>query len=94
MSLEPVSLRTMEAQTEDVYEAVMVMSKRARMILNNRIVQRDLEIQQSAEMGVYDTALDLNPEEFVEQDKPTTIAVREFMEGKVRWTRTTGKQED
>ncbi len=94
MSLEPVSLRQLESQTQDIYEAVVVMSKRARMILNNRIVQRDLEVQQSAEMGVYDPVLEANPEEFVEQEKTTSIAVKEFLEGKVHWTRTTGNEEE
>ncbi|NOZ75174.1 MAG: DNA-directed RNA polymerase subunit omega [FCB group bacterium] len=94
MSLEPVSLRQLEAQTEDVYESVVVMSKRARMILNNRIAQRDLEVQQSAEMGVYDPVLEMDPAEFVEQEKATSIAVREFLEGKIHWTRSSGNDEE
>lgn len=93
MSLEPLSLRQLEAQTKDIYEAVVVMSKRARQILNNRIAQRDLEVQQQAEMGVYDPVQETTPEEFVEEVKPTTLAVKEFLEGKITWKKT-GEDEE
>ena len=39
MALEPLSIRNMEEKTSDIFEAVVVMSKRAKQILNNRIVE-------------------------------------------------------
>ena len=40
MALEPLSIRQMEELTDDQYEAVVVMSKRAKQVLNNRIVEQ------------------------------------------------------
>ena len=40
MGLKPLSIRKMEDRTKDVYEAVVVMSKRAKQVLNNRIMEK------------------------------------------------------
>jgi len=40
MALESISIRKMENQTQDFYEAVVVMSKRAKQVLNNRIAEK------------------------------------------------------
>jgi len=36
-------------------------------------------------MGVYDQVVDENPEDYVESEKATTVAVNEFMDGKLKW---------
>ena len=43
MSLEPVSIRDMENQSGDIYESVVVMSKRAKQVLSDRIVEEIIE---------------------------------------------------
>ena len=86
MALEPLSIRKMEELTGDQYEAVVVMSKRAKQVLNNRIVEDLMSASvEEVEMGVYDEVIERNPEDYEEQEKPTTIAVNEFIDGDLKW---------
>tara|TARA_B110000196_G_scaffold313299_1_gene319807 strand:- start:1544 stop:1819 length:276 start_codon:yes stop_codon:yes gene_type:complete len=86
MALEPLSIKKMEELTGDQYEAVVVMSKRAKQVLNNRIVEDLMSASvDEVEMGVYDEVIERNPEDYEEQEKPTTIAVNEFIDGDLKW---------
>ena len=91
MSLEPLSIKEMESQSQDIYETVVVMSKRAKQVLSDRIVEEVIESNDEAEMGVYDELVEVNPEEYDELEKPTTISVNEFIEGDLEWK---NEQED
>ena len=84
MALEPLSIRNMEEKTSDIFEAVVVMSKRAKQILNNRIVEEIITSadEEEVEMGVYDQIEEKNPEDYEELEKVTTTAVNEFVEDK------------
>ena len=88
MALEPVSIRKLEEQTPDVYEAVVVMSKRAKQVLNNRIMDDMMITTEDVEMGVYDQIDEKNPEDYEEVDKATTVAVNEFINGELVWKNT------
>ena len=89
MGLKPLSIQKMEDRTDDVYEAVVVMSKRAKQVLNNRIMEKMMDAAiEDVEKGVYDKVEDENPEDYVESEKATTIAVNEFMDGKLEWGQT------
>ncbi len=86
MGLKPLSIQKMEDRTEDIYEAVVVMSKRAKQVLNNRIMEKMIDAAiEDVEMGVYDQVVYENPEDYVESEKATTVAVNEFMDGKLKW---------
>ena len=86
MGLEPLSIRQMESRTSDVYEAVVVMSKRAKQVLSNRIMaEMMVSTTEEVEMGVYDQVIEINPEDYEEQDKVTTVAVNEFIDGDLKW---------
>ena len=86
MALEPLSIRKMEEQTNDIYEAVVVMSKRAKQILSNRIMeQMMMQSAEEVEMGVYDQVVEKNPEDYEESEKATTVAVNEFIDGALEW---------
>lgn len=91
MSLEPLSIKEMESQSQDIYETVVVMSKRAKQVLSDRIVEEVIESNDEAEMGVYDELIEVNPEEYDELEKPTTVSVNEFIEGDLEWK---NEQED
>lgn len=91
MSLEPLSIKEMESQSQDIYETVVVMSKRAKQVLSDRIVEDVVESNDEAEMGVYDELVEVNPEEYDELEKPTTVSVNEFIEGDLEWK---NEQED
>ncbi|MEE3135251.1 MAG: hypothetical protein VX261_00715, partial [Candidatus Neomarinimicrobiota bacterium] len=73
MGLKSLSIQIMEDRTNDVYEAVVVMSKRAKQVLNNRIMEKMMDAAiEDVEMGVYDQVVDENPEDYVESEKATT----------------------
>ena len=91
MSLEPLSIKEMESQSQDIYETVVVMSKRAKQVLSDRIIEEVIESNDEAEMGVYDELVEVNPEEYDELEKPTTVSVNEFIEGDLEWK---NEQED
>ena len=57
MSLKPISIRDMEDQSGDIYESVVVMSKRAKQVLSDRIVEEIIESNDEEELGVYDDCL-------------------------------------
>ena len=87
MALEPLSIKNMEEKTSDIFEAVIVMSKRAKQILGNRIVEEMIESteEEELEMGVYDQIEEKNPEDYEELDKVTTVAGNEFISGDLKW---------
>ena len=94
MALEPLSIKNMEEKTSDIFEAVIVMSKRAKQILGNRIVEEMIESteEEGLEMGVYDQIEEKNPEDYEELEKVTTEAVNEFFDGDIKWANI--KEED
>jgi len=87
MGLEPLSIKNMEEKTSDIFEAVIVMSKRAKQILSNRIVEEIIESneEEELEMGVYDQIEEKNPDDYEELEKVTTEAVNEFFDGDIKW---------
>lgn len=85
MALKTLSIRKMEEQTSDQYEAVVVMSKRATQVIQDRIVNEMMETADDSELGVFDEIPEVKPEDYVEKEKATTVAVNEFMEGKLTW---------
>ena len=85
MSLKPISIRDMEDQSGDIYESVVVMSKRAKQVLSDRIVEEIIESNDDEEMGVYDELIEANPDDYEELVKPTTVAVNEFLDGDIDW---------
>ena len=85
MSLEPLSIREIENQSKDIYESVVVMSKRAKQVLGDRIVEEILESTDEDEMGVYDEVIENNPDDYEELEKPTTVSVNEFLDGTLDW---------
>jgi len=85
MSLEPLSIREIENQSKDIYESVVVMSKRAKQVLGDRIVEEIIESTDEDEMGVYDEVIENNPDDYEELEKPTTVSVNEFLNGTLDW---------
>ena len=95
MGLEPLSIKNMEEKTSDIFEAVIVMSKRAKQILSNRIVEEIIESneEEELEMGVYDQIEEKNPDDYEELEKVTTEAVNEFFYGDIKWDKIEGDDE-
>ena len=95
MALEPLSIKNMEEKTSDIFEAVIVMSKRAKQILSNRVVDEMIETneEEELEMGVYDQIEEKNPDDYEELEKVTTEAVNEFFDGDIKWGKIEGDDE-
>ena len=86
MSLKPLSFRELEEQTGDIYEAVVVMERRAKQILRDRLVEKIIKEEESMEMGVFDEVPDeIDPETYQEVEKVTTVAIEEFINGDLTW---------
>ena len=94
MAVKPVSLRKMEEKTKNIYEAVVVMSKRARQINQERYEEQVMELSEELELDVLDESPDIKPEDYEEKEKVTTIAVNEFLEGEVNWRVLEDTEED
>ena len=94
MAVKPVSLRKLEEKTKNVYEAVVVMSKRARQINQERYEEQVMELSEELELDVLDESPDIKPEDYEEKEKVTTIALNEFLEGKVSWRVLEDTEED
>jgi len=85
MAVKPVSLRKVEEKANNIYEAVVVMAKRARQINQERFEDQIIEESEELEMDVLDELPDIKPEDYEEKEKVTTEAMDEFLEGKVQW---------
>ncbi|MEE8335102.1 MAG: hypothetical protein V3S48_01545 [Candidatus Neomarinimicrobiota bacterium] len=88
MALETLSIRKLEKKTTDQFEAVVVMSQRAKQILQDRVVQQMLDAVDETEMGLFDELPKSEPEDYVEKEKITTKAVGEFMSGNLNWEKS------
>ena len=89
MSLKPVSFSKMDEQTDDIYEAVVVMSHRSKQILRDRLIETMLKEEEEKEMGVFDEIIDPDSVTFQETEKETTVAIDEFLKGKLSWRKST-----
>ena len=85
MAVKPVSLRKLEEKANNIYEAVVVMAKRARQINQERFEDQIMEESEELELDVLDELPDIKPEDYEEKEKVTTEAMDEFLEGKVQW---------
>ena len=85
MAVKPLSLRKVEEKANNIYEAVVVMAKRARQINQERFEDQIMEESEELEMDVLDELPDIKPEDYEEKEKVTTEAMDEFLEGKVQW---------
>ena len=85
MNIKPISYKNMESKTKDIYETVVVISKRASQILHDRLVERMIRENTEEEFGV----LDEIPEKdsLVHLEKPSSVAVEEFLNGDLSWSK-------
>lgn len=85
MAVEPISIRQMEKQTTDIYEAVAIMSQRARQIAQNRAAEKMLNDMEEFNSDSMDFMDEEDNQTYEEQEKPTTQAINEFMAGELSW---------
>jgi len=86
MALKVLSIRDMEEKTMDVFEAVVVMTKRSKQIIHQRLVEKALNVEGEEELSALDPIPEeKDPEDYIELEKPSTVAINDFMSGKVKW---------
>ena len=86
MAVKPLALRKLEKQTKNIYEAVVVMSKRARQINQDRYEEKVIdESDDLSELDVLDELPQIDPDEYEEKEKVTTEAMDQFLSGEVQW---------
>ena len=87
MGLKTIPFRDIEYQAENMYEAVVAMSGQAKEELNERIVSKAIKDHQESELDVFDELDDATIENYVEEEKVTTVAVEKFLLGEVKWSK-------
>ena len=89
MAIQTIDLEELEATSSNVYEACLVIARRAREINGDRIAKR--KEKEILEESGYDQDLDVYDREFFEgieherEINPTVIAQDELMEGKLNF---------
>ncbi len=89
MAIKTLDLKDLEKRTDNVYEACLVIAKRAREINAGRIAERK-EKEMLEESG-YDQELDIYDREFMEgieherEINPTVIAQDQLLKGKIKY---------
>lgn len=92
MNISPVDLRVIDKRAENVYEAIIVASKRARQINDENKVEFNALLNTIPSMGTDDDAEDVtNPAqlkialELEKKPKPHLQALNELLEGEVKF---------
>ena len=84
MAIDTIPLRKIEELTNDLYEAAAVMSTRAKQVIADRTIEREMDAAAMVEPELLD---EVPPDEqnYEVKDKPTTVALFEFLNGELRW---------
>ncbi|MCF7822542.1 MAG: DNA-directed RNA polymerase subunit omega [Candidatus Marinimicrobia bacterium] len=96
MGLKTIPFRKIEEHTEDIFEAVTVIAKRARQIIGDRYIieeerrreEENLEeISGDDEMPTsnYNVDFEIDREAHDSLVKPTTMGLNEFLSGELKW---------
>jgi hypothetical protein len=85
MGLKTLPFRDIEDQAENLYEAVAAMSGQARNELQEQILNRTISSHNTEELDVFDEVEELSPDDYIEKEKITTVAIDKFFKGKVLW---------
>jgi DNA-directed RNA polymerase subunit K/omega len=89
MAIKTLDLTEVEKKSSNIYEACLIIARRARQINNERIAKR--KEKEILEESGYDQELDVYDREFIEgiehekEINPTVIAQDELFEGKIKY---------
>jgi|TARA_Y100000031_G_C8041347_1_gene301829 hypothetical protein len=86
MNIKSISFKELESKTKNIYEAVVVISHRARQVLHDRLVEKMLHENTEEELGVLDEIPE--KESIIHSDKPSSVAVEEFLSGDLDWSKS------
>ena len=83
MRIQTIPFSEMSKQTIDIYTNVVIASRRARQIIDERVSTRE-PLDEVADDNYGYTELEAN-EDYVEQEKAVSVALEEFLGGKLEW---------
>jgi len=85
--IKTLSIRDIEKKATNIYEAIVVLAKRARQINDDQKQERAAERDYEDEYGGYgeeEYPVEV-PDDFEDLPKPTAIALEEFLQDKVKF---------
>ena len=89
MAVDPISFSKLLKKTDDISEAVVVSSKRAKQILQDRIVKQMIdENEEISEDGILAEPVVRENIDFDKEEKVTSVALDEFLDGDIDWNKT------
>ena len=88
MGIKTIPFRDVEEHADNMYEAVAAMFSQARRELGERVLEATLQEVESDDYGIFDEVEESTPEEYVEKEKVTTVAINKFLNGDVSWRKT------
>ena len=88
MGIKTIPFRDVEEHANNMYEAVAAMFSQARRELGERVLEATLQEVEIDDYGVFDEVEESTPEEYVEKEKVTTVAINKFLDGDVSWRKT------
>tara|TARA_Y100000588_G_C13390591_1_gene558878 strand:- start:32 stop:319 length:288 start_codon:yes stop_codon:yes gene_type:complete len=91
MNLETISIKKFLKKSDSIYKNVMIISKRARQIVDDRYEMYKVEenIEDSDQLSVIEEIDDVD----YNQPKPIIVALKEFMDNDLDW-KEVGLDED
>ena len=79
MKVKTIHMGDVSKRCDDIYEAVMIVAKRAKQIIDERVIpideNEDVEDSIEFEEPIVTTFM----------DKPETISLEEFLNGELQW---------
>jgi len=90
MAVEPISFKKLLKKTDDIYEAVLVASKRAKQILQDRVVKQMIDENQEIidDDGIFAEPVVREDIDYDKEEKVASIALNEFLDGKIDWNKS------
>ena len=85
MGLKTLPFRDIEDQADNLYEAVAAMSGQARNELQEQILNKKISSHNEEVLDVFDEVEEPSPDEYIEKEKITSVAIDKFFKGKVLW---------
>ena len=90
MAVSAISFKKLLKKTDDIYEAVLVSSKRARQILQDRVVKQMINDNEELvdDEGIFAEPVVREYIDYDKEEKVTSIALNEFLDGKIDWKKS------
>ena len=85
MGLKTIPFRDIEDLADNLYEAVAAMSGQARNELQEQILNKTILNHNDEEFDVFDEVEEPSPDDYIEKEKVTSVAMDKFFKGKVLW---------